>query len=166
MRSAATRSALIALSVSVALVVPSGVRASDQYEYDAAGRLSRVTHHTGQIVDYTYDGNSNILTIITSLAVSVEPSPEGRIFFNALGATKANPVSREARFQFSLARSGTATIRCFNVAGRLVHTATSRDYGAGEYEARVQVTNWPAGVYFYRLEAPGFTQTRRFVVLR
>lgn len=166
MKSAATGPAVFALAVTVTLLLPAPLRGSDQYEYDAAGRLSRVTYHTGQIIDYTYDGNSNVLTIISSLAVSVEPSPKGRVFVNALGASEPNPASREARLRFSLARKGTATLRFFDVTGRLVHTATNRGYGAGEYEARIQVSKWPAGVYFYRLEAPGFTETKRLVVLR
>jgi YD repeat-containing protein len=140
--------------------------ADDQYQYDAAGRLSQVTYHTGQIVTYAYDNRSNVTSIVSSLAVGVEPGPEAPAFANALRVSRPNPARGEARLRFSLARSGKTSLRFFDVSGRLVQTVTDRDYPAGEFEARVMLHKWPAGVYFYRLEAPGFAATRRLVVIK
>lgn len=148
------------------LLVQGPAQAADQYQYDAAGRLSQVTYHTGQVVTYTYDNRSNVTAIVSSLLVGVEPGSEAPAFVNVLRVSRPNPARGEARLRFSLARSGKTTLRVFDVSGRLVQTVTDRDYPAGEFEARVMLQKWPAGVYFYRLEAPGFAATRRLVVLK
>jgi len=156
---------VIAFVGAMAAALTSPANAGDVYEYDSAGRVTRVTYATGRIVDYRYDGNSNITAIISSLATAVEPSPGTPAFVNALGASEPNPSAGEARLRFSLARGGRATLRIFDVSGRLVRTVTDRDYPPGEYEVRVNLSKSPAGVYFYRLEAPGFRETRRLVLL-
>jgi YD repeat-containing protein len=158
----------LALAVALSTCLASGVDAADDlYEYDATGRLSQVTYHTGQVVSYSYDDRSNISAIVQSfLVVGVEPAPETPAFVNALRASRPNPARGEATLWFSLARAGRATIRLFGVSGRLVRTITDRDYPAGEYEARVMNGKWPAGVYFVRFETPGFSATRRLVVIK
>jgi len=155
-----------AFAVVVTAAVTSLAYAGDAYQYDSAGRVTRVTYATGRIVDYQYDGNSNITAIVSSLATSVEPSPDTPAFVNALRASEPNPAVAEAKLRFSLARGGKTTLRIFDVSGRLVRTVTDRDYPPGEYEARVNLSKSPAGVYFYQLEAPGFRATRRLVSLR
>jgi YD repeat-containing protein len=158
---------LFALITPVAALILAGLPGStsaEEYEYDAAGRLSRVTYDTGQVVDYFYDNNSRITSIVTTSQTSVEPDPPGRILENSLGPSQPNPASRGTRLRFSLAEDGEVTLRFFDVAGRLVH-AIEMEYAAGEYEVQVNVSRWPAGVYFYRLEVSGFTATRRLVVL-
>jgi len=148
------------------LLAQDAARAADQYQYDAAGRLSQVTYHTGRIVTYTYDNRSNVTAIVSSLLVGVERGSEAPAFVNALRVSRPNPARGESTLRFSLARSGKTTLRIFDVSGRLIQTVTDRDHPAGEFEARVMLRKWPAGVYFYRLEAPGFMATRRLVVIK
>ena len=140
--------------------------AGDLYDYDAEGRLARVTYGTGRIVDYAYDDNGNVTSIVSSTATGVEPGPGTPALVNALRAGEPNPASRESRVRFSLARGGRASLRFFDAGGRLIHSAVERDYPAGEFEARILLRGWPAGVYFYKLEVPGFSATRKLVVVR
>src|SRR5262245_33017489 len=134
MRRLQPRRLLGAIAMVAALIPVVAAAAGDTYEYDAAGRLARVTDATGRIVDYTYDDNSNITAIISGLATAVEPSPGGPALANALRAGEPNPASRETRVRFSLARGGKATLRVFDVSGRLVDTVTDREYPPGAYE--------------------------------
>ena len=150
----------------LAAAVTSPAYAGDVYEYDSVGRLSRLTYASGRIVEYSYDTNSNITAILAKLTVSVEPSPGTPAFVNALRASEPNPAYREARLRFSLAEGGKTTLRLFDVSGRLVQTIAERDYPPGQYEVRLFLSKRPAGVYFYRLEAPGFRATRRLVILK
>jgi YD repeat-containing protein len=156
------RAAAVAIFASFLMA---GVSRADIYEYDFARRLARVTYSTGQVVDYTYDGNSNLTAVIVSISTGV-PSGEAPRFVNALRVGQPNPTAGEARLRFSLAREGKTTLRLFDVSGRLVRTVFDRVYPPGEYEARVSLSDMPAGVYFYRLEAPAFRASRRLVLLK
>ncbi len=158
---------LSALTASVVILVLAGftaITSAEQYEYDPAGRLSRLIYDTGQVVDYFYDNNSKVVSIVASDQVSAEPDPDEPVLVNNLGVAQPNPASRATRLRFSLAEDGKVTLRFFDVAGRLVH-AIEREYAAGDYEVQINVSRWPAGVYFYRLQVPGFIGTRRLVVL-
>jgi len=139
--------------------------ADDLYEYDAAGRLSKVTYSTGQVVSYTYDDRSNLTAVIQSVLVDVGPAADAPAFVDALLDQRPNPARGEIRLRFSLARPGRATLELFSVAGRRVRTLTDREFLAGEYEAHVTLQGIPAGVYFWRFGTSGFEATRRLVVL-
>ena len=66
---------------------------------------------------------------------------------------------------------GRVTLRVFDVKGRLVQTLTDRFESAGERTATwdgLDHRGMPAasGLYFYRLEAPNYEQTRKMLLLR
>lgn len=156
---------VLAVAAAMAAAVATTASAGDVYEYDSAGRVARVTYGTGRIVDYQYDGNSNITAVIVSIATDV-PSDEAPRFSNALRVGRPNPAYGETRLRFSLAREGRTALRFFDVSGRLVRSVFDRVYPPGEYEARVSLSDLPAGIYFYRLEATAFRATRRLVLLK
>ena len=61
--------------------------------------------------------------------------------------------------------------RIYNVTGALVKVLEERDRELGRYEIGWDGNNErgarvSSGVYFYRLTAPGFSQTRKMVLLR
>jgi hypothetical protein len=45
-------------------------------------------------------------------------------------------------------------------------TPAYRSLGAGRYEVEFDGTNYPSGVYFYKLKAEGYSETRRMVFLK
>ncbi len=50
--------------VGVAASVPAA--AAERYEYDAAGRLVRVSYDDGSTITYTYDKSGNIVAIVST----------------------------------------------------------------------------------------------------
>ena len=72
---------------------------------------------------------------------------------------------------FSLQRSTNATIRVLDVSGRLVRTIHQGPTPAGEHTATwdgrdESGSTVTAGVYFYRLESQGFSETRKMIFVR
>lgn len=47
--------------------------ARDQFQYDALGRLIRVTHANGAVVQYSYDAAGNRTTVVSALDGGVTP---------------------------------------------------------------------------------------------
>jgi hypothetical protein len=51
---------------------------------------------------------------------------------------------------------GQAYIECFNALGALVHSQMT-EKTAGEWQQRIEVANWPAGLYSIRVRVDGKT---------
>lgn len=140
---------------------------ADQYAYDAMSRLTQVTYTSGGITMYTYDPNGNILSIVSSLAVTgveEEESQQRRLEF-ALGRTTPNPSSGPMTLRFSIPARDRVVLRIFDVSGRLVTVPVDATLDAGPYTARINTPRMAGGVYFYRLEWNGRSLARRFVVI-
>jgi hypothetical protein len=88
-----------------------------------------------------------------------------------LSANFPNPFNPETHINFGLPQSSHVRICIYNVIGRRVKCLVDGTYGAGEHqliwdgrdERGDQVGS---GVYFYRLEAGEFTQTRKMTLMK
>ena len=84
----------------------------------------------------------------------------------SLAQNYPNPFNPSTRIEFALPRSSFVTLSVFNMLGERVATIVSDRMNPGTHTVRWDATGQPSGVYFYRLEAEGFNQTRRLIVLR
>jgi len=88
-----------------------------------------------------------------------------------LSPPSPNPSHDEVALRFALPRSASVTLEVFTVTGRRVKTLIQGSHPAGVYRIRWDECDGfgrkvPSGVYFYRLETPGVTRTKRMVVVR
>jgi len=58
------------------------------------------------------------------------------------------------------------TLKVYDILGREVRTLVNENLPEGSYEVTWDATNMPSGVYFYRMTAGTFVQTRRMVLMR
>lgn len=82
-----------------------------------------------------------------------------------------NPFNPTTVIQYDIARPGVIDLRIFDVTGAVVRVITHRHRDIGRFEATWDGTNErgvgvASGVYFYRFIAPGYTSTRKMVLLR
>ncbi len=83
-----------------------------------------------------------------------------------------NPLNPEGTLRFTAKAPGAVTIRLFDVSGRLVRSVwNARATVPGSQEARIDGKDASgralrSGVYFYRIEGAGLTETGRFTILR
>ncbi|MGH2575856.1 MAG: T9SS type A sorting domain-containing protein, partial [Ignavibacteria bacterium] len=54
----------------------------------------------------------------------------------------------------------------YDVLGREVATLVNEESKAGVYSVDWNGTNYPSGVYFYKLEAGVYTETKKMVLLK
>jgi hypothetical protein len=91
------------------------------------------------------------------------PSPTE--FF--LGQNYPNPFNPQTTISYSLPRESTVTLRVYDLIGREVSTLLHNDREpAGVHEVSFGGRNLPSGVYFYRLSAEGFIETKRMVLIK
>jgi hypothetical protein len=101
------------------------------------------------------------------------PTGTGNVAFtNRLGQNFPNPFNPTTTIDYRLKAAGPMTLRIYNVAGQLVRTLVDDSRQAGiDYQAFWDGRNdtgqsVSSGVYFYKLVARDFSQTRKMVLLK
>jgi spore coat protein A len=88
-----------------------------------------------------------------------------------LGQNEPNPFNPITQIRFALPAAGPVELSVYNVAGQLVQTLASGEYGMGEHvltwngrDARGNAVS--SGVYFYKLNAGPSTHVKKMVLMR
>jgi M6 family metalloprotease-like protein len=77
-----------------------------------------------------------------------------------------NPFNNTTIIRYSIPKEGIVTIRIYNILGEEVTTLVNEQKAAGKYETEFNATDLPSGVYFYKLQAGPFLQTRKMILLK
>jgi hypothetical protein len=97
----------------------------------------------------------------------IEPQPLAGIPESyALSQNYPNPFNPTTNIEFSIPKSEFVTLAVYNVLGEEVATLVSERLIPGKYRYDWNASNLASGVYFYKLEADKFTQTRKMLLLR
>ncbi len=84
----------------------------------------------------------------------------------ALTGNFPNPFAGATRFTYTLPQAQHVTVRVFDTMGRQVATLVDGFQAASTYEVTFAADNLPSGVYLYRVEAEGRSETRQMTVVR
>jgi len=83
-----------------------------------------------------------------------------------LDAPYPNPFNAETVIRFELPRPEKIRVAVFDVTGAEVMVLMNDEVTAGEHAVRFAGGNLSSGIYFVRMEAAGFRQTRKLVLLK
>lgn len=77
-----------------------------------------------------------------------------------------NPFNLTTTIEFDLPKAGEASLKIFNILGEEVTTLLSDKLSTGSYSYKWDAGHLASGVYLYRLEAEGFVQTRKMILMK
>lgn len=77
-----------------------------------------------------------------------------------------NPFNPATTISFTLPSRSFVSLKVFDGLGREVATIVSGEMSAGSYSKQWDASGLPSGVYFYRLQAGSFTETKKLILLR
>lgn len=77
-----------------------------------------------------------------------------------------NPFNPISSIKFDLVSSGNVKLIVFGVLGQEAITLVNQKLQTGSYKVDWDATNFPSGVYFYRLESHNYTQTKKMILLK
>jgi hypothetical protein len=77
-----------------------------------------------------------------------------------------NPFNPVTNINFDLPESGFVTLKVYDMLGKEVKTLVNGMQNAGYYTVSFDASQLSSGVYFYRLNANGFSSLKRLVVLK
>jgi hypothetical protein len=84
----------------------------------------------------------------------------------SLSQNYPNPFNPATNISFSLPKDGIVSLKVFDVTGRVVSTYIDGFVRAGIYNAQVDASEWPSGVYFYTLSAGSFVETKKMMLIK
>lgn len=77
-----------------------------------------------------------------------------------------NPFNPSTTIRFSVPATNMVSLRVYDILGREVATLLEGQYTAGTYSYQWNARNLASGIYFYRLEAGNFSQTKKLMLLK
>jgi hypothetical protein len=84
----------------------------------------------------------------------------------ALEQNYPNPFNPTTTISFSLPSKTFVTLKIFDALGREVSVVLGEELSPGTYSRQWNSANAPSGVYFYRLQAGQYTETKKMLLLR
>ncbi|HPS65227.1 MAG TPA: T9SS type A sorting domain-containing protein [Ignavibacteria bacterium] len=77
-----------------------------------------------------------------------------------------NPFNPSTNIEFSIAKQSNVTVKVYNLNGKEVAALVSGIYGEGIYKINWNAGELASGVYFYRIQAGNFTETKRLTLIK
>jgi hypothetical protein len=97
----------------------------------------------------------------------VSSQPNNRITLGyKLYPAYPNPFNPSTTISFDLPSRSYVTLKMFDILGREVSTIVSEELQAGNYARQWNAANMDSGVFFYRLQAGTYTETRKLLLLK
>jgi hypothetical protein len=123
-----------------------------------------------KLVAVDIHGNESAYALLTPEDVTGAETPKAPDA-SYLAQNYPNPFNPVTRIAFGLAAPASASLRIYDAAGRLVRVVADGSRPAGHFAEVWDGRNMrgeamASGVYFYRLDAGSFTQTKKMILLR
>jgi hypothetical protein len=83
----------------------------------------------------------------------------------ALSRNYPNPFNPTTKIHFTIVNRHLTRVNVFDLLGRTVATLVNEVKAPGTYTVEFDGSDLPSGVYFYRLQAGNFAQTRKMMLL-
>ncbi len=77
-----------------------------------------------------------------------------------------NPFNPKTIINYQLKVNGFVKIKIFDVRGKEVETLVNQNQHEGSYKVEWDASNFPSGVYFYRLTAGDFSSEKKMVLIK
>jgi lysophospholipase L1-like esterase len=83
-----------------------------------------------------------------------------------LGQNYPNPFNTVTTFAFNLPSKSFVTLKIFDAVGREIETVISGELEKGRHKILWNAQKLSSGMYYYRIQAGIFTETRKLVIIR
>jgi len=77
-----------------------------------------------------------------------------------------NPFNPSTTVKFSIPEATFVSLKIFNSLGEEVETLVAEELGVGNYKYDWNAINLPSGIYFYKLQAENFVETKKMILLK
>ncbi|MCX6224716.1 MAG: YCF48-related protein [Bacteroidia bacterium] len=113
--------------------------------------------------DFAISGNGTILRTDNTLPVQLMNEPPTEF---TLDQNFPNPFNLSTEIGFYVPHDGLLSLKVYDLLGNQVETLINEKLQPGRYSKTFNASGLPGGVYFYRIQASEFNQTRKLLLLK
>jgi hypothetical protein len=77
-----------------------------------------------------------------------------------------NPFNPSTTISYSIAKAGEVKLNVYDIIGNKVASVVNENKPAGSYSIQFNAAALPSGIYLYRLESQGYSDTKKFILLK
>ena len=121
-----------------------------------------VTNAAGDVSSFDFCVARYDLGDITSVQTNKNDLPKSF----SLEQNYPNPFNPSTTIEFSIPRQSFVTLKVYDLLGRDVTTLVNEELQVGSYKTQFNASKLASGVYLYRLNVNGITQTRKLTVMK
>jgi len=132
--------------------------------------------HSGDPVDISYNSiddilavplmNANAVVFLNVAPVSVDKEETSLIQEFELNQNYPNPFNPSTKIIFSVPQISNVVLKVYDILGNKIATLVDAEKLAGNYEIEFDGKNLTSGIYFYKLIAGSFVQTKKMILLK
>jgi hypothetical protein len=89
-----------------------------------------------------------------------------RPFAFSLEQNFPNPFNPVTKIKYSIPQESFVTIALYDILGKEIRKLVNENKSSGNYEIEVNASGLPSGVYFYKMQAGNFIETRKMVLVK
>lgn len=134
-----------------------------EYNY-TNGFMRALFYENGNIYNFYTNGTTQTYTFLKTITEIVQEEHQLQKF--SLNQNYPNPFNPGTIIKYEIPEKSLVTIKVFDVLGNEVATLINEEKTIGNYEIEFDATNLPSGIYFYQLQTPNFTQTKKMMLLK
>ena len=131
--------------------------------------LDYIIDQQGKVAYHNTEYNPRrMVEIITNLLspIGVEGEIASTPLSYRLKQNYPNPFNPATQIEFSLPVSSKVSLVIYNLLGQEIARLIDGEQAAGAHSVIWEATNLSTGIYFYRIQAGDFVQTRKMVLLK
>ena len=139
--------------------------------------IAEMTSSTSMLQLITFAANGTVSSIV-SKGVGIYPNWRQTIPITAvneinwtaaqflLGQNYPNPFNPNTTIKFSVPIATYVVLSIYNTMGQKIVDLISKDMNAGTYATDWNASGFASGVYYYRMQAGSFTETKKMLILK
>ncbi|MGA7838023.1 MAG: T9SS type A sorting domain-containing protein [Ignavibacteriaceae bacterium] len=122
----------------------------------------------GNSISEIHENNNKGFTVLgvqnslTGIGTSHNTRPTNYLLYQSY----PNPFNPSATIKYAIPKDSKVSIKVYDILGREVTTLVNEFERAGTYKVRFDASAYASGVYFYRIRAGNFIQTKKMVLLK
>ncbi len=136
------------------------------YEKIYAGGVGKIWSDNSIPATIYFNSDQGLMRLFDTLTVSVEQKePNFPLGFN-LYQNYPNPFNPTTKISYSIPNQSVVSLKVFDVLGREIASLVSKEQTSGNYEVEFDASSLTSGIYFYRIQAGQFVESKKMILMK